>query len=227
MSKLQAKEIIKLINQFIVLCKEGNDMVAALDKELVALQDKAVEAQNKKVHPEEEPIFDWYDRKNGERRTNDFVGFAEFYLSDKLVAGKKYGFEVGPVVLVGEQLQMVVMLFDSDDGAGSYKLDCPAGVLVQRYKIGSPAFLEMVQHVYAPPFRMLVEICTKDIADAEGVIAQKNDENGKLVLDWTTFEPDQTPCGTAWDFSESLSAEMDDKECDTTNESKILRGQAA
>lgn len=97
MSKLQAKEIIKLINQFIVLCKEGNDMVAALDKELVALQDKAVEAQNKKVHPEEEPIFDWYDRKNGERRTNDFVGFAEFYLSDKLVAGKNMALRLAPL----------------------------------------------------------------------------------------------------------------------------------
>lgn len=223
MSK-KAKEIIKLVNEIKDLCETNINKVAVLDQDVNALQGKTEEPQNKNVLTEEEAIYYWTDWREGKKGDAQFVGFAEFYLSDKLVAGKKYGFEVGPVVLVGEQLQMVVMLFEPEGGLYSYKYDLPVGLLVQTYKVGTPEFVEMLHHVYDPPFPMLVEISTRDISDANGTITLKKDANGKLALDWGTFDPEQTPCGEAWAFSENLSAEMDEVERDNT---KILRGQAA
>lgn len=227
MSK-KTKEIIKLLNEVKCLCNANNDKVTALEQDVNALQGKAIEAQNIKVLTEEEQAAiywpDWRDPQIGD---NQFAGFVEYELSKRLEAGKLYYFEIGPVALVGEKLQMVAKFYEFIDENGCYEHGNTVGLLVQSYAIGSPEYKKMVAYVYYPPFAMLMEVRTKDISEIEGRIALKHDESGQLVLDWDTFKPEITPCCNSWFFSESLIAEMENQECESGEQSGLVSGKAA
>lgn len=138
---------------------------------------------------------------------NQFAGFVEYGLSDNLETGKTYSFCIHSAKLINNNLQLVALLFATTqngryDGKGK-----PKGLIVQSYRLGSFEYRKMVEAVYSPPFPMLVAVKTDDIEDILGAIELK-ECNGKLHLDWTTFRPEQTPCGSEWAFSKRFLAEM-------------------
>ena len=138
---------------------------------------------------------------------NQFAGFVEYGLSDNLKAGKVYSFCIHTAKLINTDLQLVVLLYAATQNDRYADKDKPEGLIVQNYRLGSFEYREMVKAVYSPLFPMLVAVKTDDIEDVFGAIELK-ECNGKLHLDWTTFCPEQTPCGSEWYFSKRFLAEM-------------------
>lgn len=138
---------------------------------------------------------------------NQFAGFVEYGLSDNLKAGKVYSFCIHTAKLINTDLQLVVLLYAATQNDRYADKDKPEGLMVQNYRLGSFEYLEMVEAIYSPPFPMLVAVKTNDIEDVFGAIELK-EYKGKLHLDWQTFCPEQTPCGSEWYFSKRFLAEM-------------------
>lgn len=139
--------------------------------------------------------------------TNQFAGFVEYGLSDNLKAGKAYSFSIHTAKLVANNLQLVVLLYEATHNGRYAGKDKPEGLIVQNYRLGSFEYREMIEAVYSPPFPMLVAVNTDEIEDVVGAIELK-ECNGKLLLDWNTFCPEQTPCSSEWDFSKHFLEEM-------------------
>lgn len=138
-------------------------------------------------------FWDWH-KKN----PSQFVGFVDYYMPSNLKADVWYGFTIGPVALIADRVQLVVLLFEATEDGSYWYDDRPAGLLVEDYKIGSEEYLEMIRSVYAGGWETLVAAYTDEIADAFGTIRLK-EKDGKLCLDWKSFDPEQTPISEAWE----------------------------
>lgn len=144
-------------------------------------------------------IWDW-----SKKHPSQFVGFVDYYLPSNLKADVWYGFTIGPVALLADRVQLVVLLFEAtEDGCDWYE-NRPAGLLVEDYRIGSEEYFEMIRNVYAGGWETLVAAYTDEIADAFGTIRLK-EKDGKLCLDWKSFYPEQTPVSEAWKFGMYLA----------------------
>lgn len=144
-------------------------------------------------------IWNW-----GKKHSSQFVGFVDYYMPTNLKSGVRYGFTIGPVALIGDRVQLVVLLFEAtEDGYDWYK-NRPAGLLVEDYRIGSGEYLEMIRSVYAGGWETLIAAYTDEISDAFGTIRLK-EKDGKLCLNWSSFRPEQTPVSEAWEFGMFLA----------------------
>lgn len=138
--------------------------------------------------------WDW-SKKN----PSQFVGFVDYYMPSNLKTDVWYGFTIGPVALIGDRVQLVVLLFEATEDGYDWYENRPAGLLVADYKIGSDEYYEMVRSVYAGGWETIVAAYTNEISDAFGTIRLK-EKDGKLCINWKSFKPEQTPVSEAWDF---------------------------
>ena len=138
-----------------------------------------------------------------------FLGFVDDGMPQNLVAGKTYGFEIGPVALVGDCLQMLVMILEAtDDGRYVYD-DRPVGLLLECYKLGSEEFKEMARGVYAGGYKTIIDVHIDRIGEAYGTIEVK-EKDGKFALDWRKFVPKITPCGEGFMFCEHIAEKIEE-----------------
>lgn len=137
-----------------------------------------------------------YDRKN-------FAGFVNYDMPNRLSIHKRYGMSIGPVVFLGDRIQMLVLLFEKEDWDNNCN-DYPAGLLIEDYKVGSAEFDEMVTSVFAPWHESIISVEVDRINDAFGTIGLKR-VGGKFKLDWRSFDAEQTPQSQAFEFSWSVA----------------------
>lgn len=214
-------DVVKNIENYFAELNVIVDEVKALNHKLLTLKATVAglpyQATETEACNEEESMFDdprynyWYDWRNEYDKKN-FAGFAEWMMSKNLKCGKRYGFAIGPTAIFGDKLQVVVILFEC--GEDEYYCDCevPAGMMVDEYIIGSEEYKKMAVRVYAPLHEMLIEVNLDEIPQTFGTICLK-ESDGKLHMDWDTFEPNQTIGTRSEEFSELMVERMEQKNC--------------
>lgn len=156
-----------------------------------------------------EPDFQYWWTWNKNHDNKNFAGFVECDGSKYLVAGKRYGFAIGPTALIGDRLQLVVKLDAFDEKTGEDDFERPVGILIEEYIVGSDAFKEMAIAVFAPIDDILIEVDMEQIPEAFGTICLKECD-GKLHLDWHTCEVESSPISRARDFNWLLTKRMNE-----------------
>lgn len=211
------EEIQKNIDVKIAEFERLQKAIKAFQEELVLVHKEYESAEDSKVKEtvtlEEQALVSVFDDKKisdfwwhwkDEHNTKNHLGFVDYFLpNENLVVGKEYEFSIGPVMVVGDNVQMLVMLFEAND------LDWtkPVGLLIDEYAIGSEAFKKMVKSVFAPVESCLISVELDRIRDAFGTICLK-EVDGRLGLDWSAFVPQQTPQSEAfkatWKIAERI-----------------------
>ena len=146
----------------------------------------------------------WEEVKNNGKK--NYLGFVDYYMPNRFAVDKDYKIEISTVTVVGETVQLMVMLFDiPEDEKDVYSR--PAGLLIENYRFGSSEFKKMVKSVFAQVPEGVIAVDLDRICEAVGTISLKMVDD-KVALDWESFDPEQTPISDAFDFGIALAEKI-------------------
>lgn len=123
-------------------------------------------------------------------RQNGFIGFYDLAACKDLDLAETYDVEIVRAELVGSKIHLLLSVwFDDDDN----------GLLCEDYDVKEPAFMKLVSMLFQSEHGRIASVTTADLICVNGT-AKLMKRNGRVCVDWTTFDAEQLPCGdlTEW-----------------------------
>ena len=114
-----------------------------------------------------------------------FGGFLNFEADAGLAEGTSYSVLLSPGVRIGDRIQILAMLLTTDE-------KMVEGYVLEDYCIGSTDYEKLVVNTFFPPDAGIISFDLARLPEVAGKIELVK-RDGRLHLDWDSFEPTGTP----------------------------------